>query len=260
MSESTPLLSEGSSESSLANTDTISNPQLTAKVSTISHIQKTRPSHNRPSYPSDQPQTHKLGPQRTSYTTQKLKLLPEHLPDDEETGRDVYSQVTRIKEAPARKDAERLGKAHRALLPRVTAYCTAGSYKMKDLTRYLSGRKNHNATPRQYDECLYTPYSYRRENTSDTPENDLIRLDDEGGEIDVSSAGRSDIFLFEYGVVVFWGFTEHEERRFLRELAKFETEKLAEEDLQIEQFNYYITKSYQPRVSIFFNSSINERP
>lgn len=117
---------------------------------------------------------------------------------------------------------------------------------MKDLTRYLGGRKTHDAKPLLFDECLYTPYSYKRDRTM--YESDVIRIDDEGGEIDVSYGGRSDVFVFEYGVTVLWGFTEHEERRFLRELARFESEKLSDEDVQVEEFNYYVTKSYQPRI------------
>lgn len=218
---------------------------------------------------------HRVGPQRTSYTTQKLKLLPDQPDgvDDEESGREVYSQVTRIKDTPARKDAERLGKAHRSLLPRVTGYCTASSFRMKEITRYLNSRKHYKASPKLFDECLYTPYTYKREGTRsaatsptrrehnghsssnngkdkdrNSSETGLMRLDDEGGEIDVELTGHSDVFLFEYGVAVFWGFTELEERRFLKELARFENEKLADEDIQVEEFNYYITKSYQPRI------------
>ena len=218
----------------------------------------------RPKYPEGyRLPASRLGPQRTSYTTQKLKLLPdEPITEDQENGKEVYSQVTRIKEIPARKDAERLGKAHRAMLPRVTAYCTASSYRIKDLAKYLSSRKGHGALPKMFDECLYTPYSYKRpasfrgsvnesipEISNSTP--GLIRLDDEGGEIDVEVTGKCDVFLFEYGVVVLWGFTESEERGFLKEIVKFENEKLASGDLQVEEFNYYITKSYQPRVSCY---------
>lgn len=237
-------------------------PLLTKTQSTPGNIPK-RPSDgappkpaasSRPVYPQGyRVPNNRLGPQRTSYKNEKLKLLPdEPFPEDQESGREVYSQVTRIKDTPARKDAERLGKAHRALLPRVTAYCTASSYRMKDLARYLAGRKGHKASPKLFDECLYTTYTYKRSSQrSPTEENTagLMRLDDEGGEIDVEMTGRSDVFLFEYGVVVYWGFTEDEEKRFLKEIAKFENEKLGDEDVQVEEFNYYITKSYQPRVS-----------
>lgn len=214
---------------------------------------------SRPTYPENYSfPASRLGPQRTSYTAQKLKLLPdEPLPNDDNNTRDVYSQASRIKEKPARKDAERLGKAHRTMLPRVTAYCSASSYNMKDLTRYLTSLKDHKTSPKLFDECLYTPYSYLSsvDLTDDGVESShgmsarLIRLDDEGGEIDVEQTDLCDVFLFEYGVVVLWGFTANEERRFLQDISRFENEKLAEEDVQVEEFNYYVTQSYQPRVS-----------
>ena len=108
----------------------------------------------------------KIGPQRSSRTAQKLKLLPnpEQGEDDQDSGRDVYSQFTRIKDPTARRDAARLGKDDRAKLPRVTAYCTANTYKMEELQRFLKGRTRTKSTaPKTFDECMYTPYSYRRE-------------------------------------------------------------------------------------------------
>ncbi|CAG89530.2 DEHA2F18150p [Debaryomyces hansenii CBS767] len=196
-------------------------------------------------------QSPKIGLQRTSRTTQKLKLLPEDPPNlADENDEEVYSQVTRIKDTPARKDAETLGKSQRDLLPRVTAYCTCGSYKMKDLLRWLKDRKRiHNTNPKLFDECLYTPFTYkdwRSEHVSQDDQHHFIRLADEGGEIDIGK--RNDIFIFEYGVIIMWGYTPKEEAAFLEDLAKFESEKLSAEDIQVEEFNYYITKSYQPRI------------
>lgn len=191
----------------------------------------------------------KLGPQRSSRTTQKLKLLPEEpITDTVDGSRDVYSQVNRITDTPARRDAERLGKNQRSLLPRVTAYCTASSYKMKDLIRWLKDNKRtFESHPKLFDECLYTPFVYKDWRGDKRMDKDLIRLDDEGGEITIDDR-HTDVFIFEYGVVVLWGFTLREEQAFLNDLEKFENEKLAQEDIQIEEFNYYITKSYQPRI------------
>ncbi|KKY23832.1 putative family protein [Phaeomoniella chlamydospora] len=107
----------------------------------------------------------KFGAQRTTKVAQKLKLLPN--PDvaeddlDEESGRDVYSQFTRIKDPTARRDAARLGKADRDRLPRVTAYCTANAYRLEGVMRFMKSRfKTRGANPRQYDECIYSPYNY----------------------------------------------------------------------------------------------------
>lgn len=57
-----------------------------------------------------------------------------------------------------------------------------------------------------------------------------------------------EVFCFTYGVVVLWGYTIDEEHRFLRELGRFEIEKLKIEDMEVEEFNYYITTLYQPRI------------
>ncbi|KAK5118345.1 hypothetical protein LTR62_002858 [Meristemomyces frigidus] len=277
----------------------------------------------------------KIGPQRSTRTAQKLKLLPN--PDvgedgpDEESGREVYSQFTRIKDPTARRDAARLGKDDRARLPRVTAYCTASSYKMDDLMRFLKGRaKTKSAAPKLFDECIYTPYRYterrrssaaqeeaeaealaavrseaqRRfsdsaievEENAERRREDLIDLrgeavathsegDNENALVETSSSpnpipistddgllGAStqpipdhqsqrpetpdfdttvhipEIFLFEYGVVVTWGLSVKEEKRFLKELEKFELEKLGKDDVQTEEFNFYYTREYQARI------------
>jgi uncharacterized Rmd1/YagE family protein len=57
-----------------------------------------------------------------------------------------------------------------------------------------------------------------------------------------------EIFLFDYGVVVIWGMSVQEERRFLKEIAKFESEKLAPDDVETECFNFYYTREYQARI------------
>ena len=57
-----------------------------------------------------------------------------------------------------------------------------------------------------------------------------------------------EVFLFEYGVCVIWGMTVKEEQRFLKEISKFEQEKLSKDDVQTEEFNFYYTREYQARI------------
>lgn len=269
----------------------------------------------------------KIGPQRSTKNAQKLKLLPN--PDfgeegpEEESGRDVYSQYTRIKDPTARRDAARLGKADRSRLPRVTAYCTANKYDMDGLMRFLKGPKGKakGTNPKLIDECIYTPYNYNTKQVelgSATPQyqtvhsnpvpseavhsnpvhpyerrhstgeyatatateagypltQDLIDLRQEsqereetyGSQPDTFAAERGDessifdtadfdievhtpeVFLFDYGVVVIWGMTVQQEQRFLKEMAKFELEKLSQDDVEVEMFNFYYTREYQARI------------
>ncbi|KAF2641145.1 YagE family protein [Massarina eburnea CBS 473.64] len=248
----------------------------------------------------------KIGPQRTTRTAQKLKLLPdpEHGEDDndEESGRDVYVQYTRIKDPTARRDAARLGKADRERLPRVTAYCTAASYKFDDLMRFLKGKARiRGAQPKRFDECIYSPYNYGRKGPEDVSSTSVLdtltperhrRFSDSAIEVEAQSERRREnlinnqtdedaegsehaqrpspmhadsdpsmetvdfdtqvhtpeVFLFEYGTVVIWGMTLQEEKRFLRELAKFETDKFGKEEIETEEFNFYYTREYQARI------------
>lgn len=259
----------------------------------------------------------KIGPQRSTKKTEKLKILPN--PDvgedgeDEESGRDVYSQYTRIKDPTARRDAARLGKADRDRLPRVTAYCTANRYEMDGLMRFLKGRgKSRGANPKLIDECIYTPYMYskppthshespiqgyeRRHSTGsesleseqrhhlhaseqhDSGYGEGFSMDGEHHHPHHQDAGQlpsdellgpsvshhtplaesvpdfdvqihtPEVFLFDYGVVVIWGMSESQEARLLKDIAKFELEKLAPDDVETEHFNFYYTREYQARI------------
>jgi uncharacterized Rmd1/YagE family protein len=289
-------------------------PMLSALNSKL----RRRNSHGSPQVTMPNLPASKIGPQRTTRNAEKLKLLPnpefgEDGPE-EESGREVYSQYTRIKDPTARRDAARLGKADRDRLPRVTAYSTANKYQMDGLLRFLKGKgKAKGAQPKLFDECIYTPYSYSRisakqserilevhssplqmrerrhsdseievtDNTKHRRE-DLMDLHTEGGDTSIGSEDNQavnserpevierrvedenrvtentpdfdtqvhtpEVFLFDYGVVVIWGMSLAHERRFLKEIAKFESEKLAPDDVETECFNFYYTREYQARI------------
>jgi uncharacterized Rmd1/YagE family protein len=273
-----------------------------------------RHSSGSPLVPSSLP-AQKIGPQRTTKTAQKLKILPdpEHGDEgpDEESGRDVYAQFTRIKDPTARRDAARLGKEDREVLPRVTAYCTAGSYRMDDLMRYLKGKlRLRGASPKLFDECIYSPYNYAASNSekarraalietstaaahrrysdsaleeesqNEQRREDMIDIHNSAGDVTLDTGEdplaipnnvapadivhpyvrppdtldfdtevhTPEVFLFSYGTVVIWGMSLKEEHRFLKEIAKFEVEKLGKDDVQTEDFNFYYTREYQARI------------
>jgi uncharacterized Rmd1/YagE family protein len=56
------------------------------------------------------------------------------------------------------------------------------------------------------------------------------------------------MFLFDYGVIVFWGMTLEEELDILKLLEPFEEEKLETDDVETEEFRYYYNEYYQPRI------------
>jgi len=135
--------------------------------------------------------------------------------------------------------------------------------------RYLKARAaTRGAAPKKFDECIFTPYSFthnqaqghQTENLIDLEEQDAAKMPEDGDDIPDDRSmmnfveqqnraiGSADVLLFQYGVVVIWGMSQGDEKRFLRDIAKFEMEKLSEDDVQVENFNFYITTSYQPRI------------
>ncbi|KAI4093457.1 MAG: hypothetical protein LQ344_002870 [Seirophora lacunosa] len=167
-------------QSSSALTNSNQAPAAPPVLSTLNSKLRRRNSHGSPlSAPPMLPPASKIGPQRTTKNAQKLKLLPN--PDlgddgpDEESGRDVYSQFTRIKDPTARRDAARLGKADRDKLPRVTAYCTASAYRLEGAMKFLKSRaRTRGANPKLFDECIYSPYSYNPSKMDKSPVEDHI--------------------------------------------------------------------------------------
>ncbi|KAF7977321.1 hypothetical protein HWV62_4091 [Athelia sp. TMB] len=106
--------------------------------------------------------------QRTSKTSQKLVVLPsapqtkplrEDLPDGESDTHDYHAGYETDGGVREHKSAgERMSKADRkkAGFKRITAYCVAEGFKMKQLANFL--HREHNVLPRVFDEALYVMY------------------------------------------------------------------------------------------------------
>ncbi|KAI9222705.1 hypothetical protein BC828DRAFT_11054 [Blastocladiella britannica] len=61
-------------------------------------------------------------------------------------------------------------------------------------------------------------------------------------------SNMGEVFIFDYGVVVFWGFTEDEERALIRQFDPYQEESLHPDDVETEEFVFHYNSSYQPRV------------
>ncbi|CAO0802515.1 unnamed protein product [Mucor circinelloides] len=182
-------------------------------------------------------------PMRTTKISQKLKLFPEDNDqwneDTDQNEADVYTQIAKIPHGMARQEAEMLNKMDRSELSRMTAYCTASAYRMDALVKYLQSKKKSNGTaPKRFDECLYTPYAFTYPVAPPHASANSVN----------TSQKLPEMFLFDYGVVVFWGMTLKEEQRILKLLVPFEEEKLDADDVETEEFHYYYNEAYQPRI------------
>ncbi|KAJ2721473.1 sporulation protein rmd1 [Coemansia sp. Benny D115] len=196
---------------------------------------------------------------RTTKTSQKLKILPE----DEEGGPStdvdeylgltgVYDQIEHMRGAQdLRNEINRLKGLPPGSLPRVTAYATASSYTMTQLFKWIQSRKVENeAAPKLLDECIYSPFVYGpSEAIAINMEENLI--EDESSSVAFQESYipiKSELFIFDYGVVVIWGMDEVHEKEFLRELEPYEVEKVDESDIETEELEFYINSKAQSRI------------
>ncbi len=92
---------------------------------------------------------------------------------------------------------------------RCTGYCTAASYDIQRLFQFLQV----SGTSQLFRDVIHTHPK-----------------DDQGT--------KRDVFYFPYGVVLFWGFSEEEERGFLSSLKKFEREPLPKAEIDEFSFSY----------------------
>ncbi|KAJ1988963.1 sporulation protein rmd1 [Dimargaris cristalligena] len=238
---------------------------------------------------------------RTSKTSHKLALFPDEA--EEQPGQvlssfyggdDVYNQLNQLTNEDRTShliDAERWRKLRRDTLPRVTAYCTATSYDLKAVFRYLQSRKeSRQSAPKLMDECLYSPFTFKQRSipignptstrnaecdnlvdlspsttpreglklstsvTYDTMSPEMAARKDSGTDNQsdyfdlIKDHLTSEVFVFDYGVIVFWAMTQEEEKQTLRELRRFEVESLDAIDIEIEEFNLYYNPNFPPMI------------
>ncbi|WFC96503.1 sporulation protein rmd1 [Malassezia brasiliensis] len=205
-----------------------------------------------------------------------------HWDDDGDVDDANLARLEHIPEGSMRRDALRLTRKARSRLPRVTAYSTATSYRMRELIQWLEARKeSHHTNVLRFDECVYTTYTYqyvdearglpssspfathrsRSHGGGDAKTGDLLGIPElqensssEEGEEGARNTGNPgtpkkptstlhfvpEIFIMEYGTIVIWGMSQTEEKRLLREIRKFEVERLALEDVESEDLNWYL--------------------
>ncbi|KAJ2546902.1 sporulation protein rmd1 [Coemansia sp. RSA 1933] len=198
---------------------------------------------------------------RTTKTSQKLKILPE----DEDIGPSteveeylgltgVYDQIENMRGAQdLRNEINRLKSLPPGSLPRVSAYATATSYTMTQLFKWIQSRKAQNDTaPKLLDECIYSPFVYGpSEAITINMEENLIEEEAVVHTVEFHESYvpiKSEVFIFDYGVIVIWGMDENHEREFLQELEPFEVEKVDESDIETEELEFYINPKAQSRI------------
>jgi uncharacterized Rmd1/YagE family protein len=257
-------------------------------------------------------------PSRTSKVSEKLVLLPEAEPLEDDDERFQADELPSPDDSARRKTvllpgktyAESLPKASRTdKIPRVTAYGTASAYKIRQAAEFLKSK--HGARTKLYDDCLYVVYhlpllngiegyrirsspvlktpggrplldeeierNERRERHDGYYENvhhfgpvasnespaDTVMLSAEQTRSSSPPPAMSnslqfaEMFVFTFGVVVFWNFTENQEKDILADMSfstsetgtSLATRPQTEADFETEEFHFeYNPDIPRPRV------------
>ncbi|KAF6069036.1 hypothetical protein FOB64_003552 [Candida albicans] len=258
-------------------------------------------------------------PSRTSKTSQKLVLIPDHQRSPSpptssmhDTGNSAAN--AELQAQMMRSRAELMPKEKRAEeFSRMTAYFICEEFNLTEVAKFL--RKKHEVKPRLYDEALYVPYALpllpgsdgvrvKSNNTAkllaknkymetminkneqkthlyeyysgvETPEDaNNYSMDPEFENVDSNtpfepsepqyfappletsrdvSKHHAEMFVFEFGVIVFWNFSEIHEKNILADLAFSDEDLLInpidEQDIETEEFHYeYDHQILRPRI------------
>jgi uncharacterized Rmd1/YagE family protein len=192
-------------------------------------------SRRRDSYPPPSSSTSQNPPARqalrTTKITEKLVLFPDNLVDKIITDDGTHSR------------AERLNKEGRQQIPRVTSYCVCEVIQLNILKNFVQNSHGVQKS-KKFDECLYFSYGLDRKEmlfgNSTTPRRskgdtnyDTMGEDSQGSHPEgfPDWMSRGDVFIFDYGVVVLWNFTDQEESNFLSHMLQFQQGTLKQDGI-----------------------------
>lgn len=144
------------------------------------------------------------------------------------------------------------------------------SFDLAGLKKFFHARQSaYHTDARMIDNAIYTPYRYDEAPTSskrnDPPLGTLVDIEEPRSsrrkgksKFLVPPDHLADIFVFVYGVIVIWGMTEPQEKRFLSSMyvhclrkslmrcvanqfrrKRFEVDRLSQNDIEMEDLNYY---------------------
>ncbi|PVU99089.1 hypothetical protein BB559_001018 [Furculomyces boomerangus] len=112
---------------------------------------------------------------------------------------------------------------------RVTAFCCANSYKLREIQKSLLEIM---AGKHISDNVDLIQFSEEDNNTISSPKHP-----------------KTECFVFDYGVVVTWGMSESEELVFLRMISRFAVDMVDAENQQKEEFSVCYKEGSKPRIS-----------
>ncbi len=157
---------------------------------------------------------------RSTKTSAKLTVFPEA--PQPQPKYDIVAPETeeRLIEALNEIPPDQILQLDRRKLPRCTAICVGNDYTFKELQLYF---ESYGKEYKKVDECIYVKWTSKE---------------------DV----ESELFFFDYGVVVIWGLSRDEELSLIDNFNVFSKDPLDKFSIETEELLYYYNSNYPPRI------------
>ncbi|KAJ3125802.1 hypothetical protein HK098_008190 [Nowakowskiella sp. JEL0407] len=210
---------------------------------------------------------------RSTKKTEKLIVFPDQIVQENIQGLNVEEFEQLYLPDEAITEAEEMEKNERWNLPRVTAYCVAQGFNLNKIQEHIDSQ---DLVSKTYDDCLYISYDHNvsyinmedgfnrkllstrllnRENQSGT--NDIF-ADNSFLESPIAPEYNpkrkwmtsKEVFIFDYGVIVFWNFSTAEyESRYLEKIEEYAVGMIEKSDIETEELWFqYDLEGDHPRI------------
>eukprot|EP00834_Sanchytrium_tribonematis_P002650 NODE_86_length_22075_cov_1.190253.p10 type:complete len:297 gc:universal NODE_86_length_22075_cov_1.190253:20313-19423(-) len=154
---------------------------------------------------------------RTTKTSAKLTVFPEASVNQPKY--DIVAPETEEREGND-NPPDFLLNLDRRQLPRCTALCVGNGYNFELLQVYLH---SYGKEFKKIDECIFCKWEPK-------------------------GSFHSEIFFFDYGVLVIWGLSREEEGAIVQTFKPFCSEPVDKLNVEIEELLYHYNTNYQPRI------------
>lgn len=207
----------------------------------------------------------KVLPKRTTKNAQKLTILPTLQNKVYFSEGDVSGQQVIKKEIGTKPTF--FGNKLKKILPTINAVCLSRVLKTKSLFLFLQSYKyKFNCEVKKLPECLHAKFSFLNTAYEDDEEEnvdfqqfitkksgfDSLNLSENSDTDELFEFKKRrntyDVFIFGYGIIVFWGTTKEQEKFILEIIDEFLVEKLDESHIENEILYFYYTKKQSSKI------------
>lgn len=120
---------------------------------------------------------------------------------------------------------------HNDIMYRVSSFCVADSYELTAIIKSLENDSSLNSTLTLYSDVLQIKYRQYDQHNNST-------------RLNTAHNNNTDCFIFTYGCIIFWNYSESAETEFINKLRQYEIDSIPVTDIEMEEFDWCYGMKY----------------